>query len=146
ISTCSIGTDSVDLLAARELGIVVSNIPGQTAPVVAEHALALILATAKRVCYQTQELKAGRWRLHYNTYLAGKTLGLIGAGAIASAVARLAKAIGMQVIAWTFRPSSARAAELGLQFVDFDELLRTSDVVSLHVRLTDQSRGMIGRR
>src|SRR5437867_8488523 len=100
ISTCSIGTDAVDLAAARELGIVVSNIPGQTAPVVAEHALALILATAKRVAYQTQELKAGHWRAHYNTYLADKTLGLVGAGAIASAVARLARALGMQVIAW----------------------------------------------
>jgi D-3-phosphoglycerate dehydrogenase len=146
ISTCSIGTDSIDLAAARELGIVVSNIPGKTAPVVAEHALALILATAKRVAYQTAELRAGRWRLRYNTCLAGKTLGLVGAGAIAAAVARLARAIGMDVIAWTFRPSPERAAELGVRFVELDDLLRTSDVVSLHVRLTDQSRGMIGQR
>jgi len=146
ISTCSIGTDSIDLAAARELGIVVSNIPGRTAPVVAEHVLALILATAKRVAYQTSELKAGRWRLHYNTYLAGKTLGLIGAGSIAAATARLARAIGMEVIAWTYHPLPERAAELGVRFVELDELLRTSDVVSLHVRLTDKSRGMIGRR
>jgi D-3-phosphoglycerate dehydrogenase len=146
ISTCSIGTDAIDLAAARELGIVVSNIPGQTAPVVAEHALALILATAKRVAFQTAELRAGRWLPRYNTYLAGKTLGLVGAGAIAAALANLARAIGMQVIAWTFHPSAQRAAELGIRFVELDELLRTSDVVSLHVRLTDQSRGMIGRR
>jgi phosphoglycerate dehydrogenase-like enzyme len=146
ISTCSIGTDAIDLAAARELGIVVSNIPGQTAPVVAEHALALILATAKRVAYQTAELKAGRWRLPYNVYLRGRTLGLVGAGAIAAALARLARAIGMEVIAWTFHPSAERAAELGVRFVELNELLRTSDVVSVHVRLTDQSRGMIGRR
>ena len=146
VSTCSIGTDAIDLAAAHELGIVVSNIPGQTAPVVAEHALALILATAKRVAFQTTELRAGRWLPRYNTYLAGKTLGLVGAGAIAAALARLARAIGMEVIAWTFHPSAQRAAELGLRFVELDELLRTSDVVSLHVRLTDQSRGMIGRR
>lgn len=146
ISTCSIGTDSVDLVTARELGIVVSNIPGKTAPVVAEHTLALILATAKRVAFQTAELRAGRWRLRYNTYLAGKTLGLIGAGNIAAAAGRLAQAIGMRVIAWTFHASPERAAALGWPLVDMDELLRTSDVVSLHVRLTEQSRGLIGRR
>jgi phosphoglycerate dehydrogenase-like enzyme len=146
ISTCSIGTDSIDLAAARELGIVVSNIPGKTAPVVAEHALALMLAVAKRVVFQADELRAGRWTLRYNTFLAGKTLGLVGAGNIGMALAGLARAIGMQTIAWTFHPSQQRAVQLGLRFVELDELLSTSDVVSLHVRLSAESRGLIGER
>jgi phosphoglycerate dehydrogenase-like enzyme len=146
ISTCSIGTDSIDLVAALQLGIRVSNIPGKTAPVVAEHALALMLAAAKRVAFQTSELRAGRWALHDNVFLAGKTLGVVGTGSIGAATVRLARAIGMQVIAWTFHPTEERALSLGLRFVALDELLQVSDVVSLHVRLSEQSRGMIGAR
>jgi D-3-phosphoglycerate dehydrogenase len=146
ISTCSIGTDSIDLVAARELGIVVSNIPGKTAPVVAEHAVALLLAVAKRVAFQTSELKAGRWTLRNNVFLAGKTLGIIGLGNIGMAMARLARAIGMEVIAWTFNPAKQRGAALNVRLVELDELLRGSDAVSIHVALTEQSRGLIGQR
>ncbi len=146
IATCSIGTDAIDLSAAARLGIVVSNIPGKTAPVVAEHALALILATAKRLAFQTAELKAGRWTATQNVMLAGKTLGVVGTGAIGSQMVRLGRAIGMNVVAWTFNPSEDRAAHLGVRFVELDELLRASDVVSLHVKLTDQTRGLIGAR
>ena len=143
ITTCSIGTDSIDLVAAAEQGITVSNIPGKTAPVVAEHTLALILAGAKRVAFQTSELKAGRWTRALNLSLAGSTLGIIGTGAIGGEVARLATAIGMRVIAWTFHPSAERAEELGVKYVELDELLATSDVVSIHVRLTPESQGLI---
>lgn len=144
ITTCSIGTDSIDLEAARQNGIVVSNIPGKTAPVVAEHAIGLMFAIAKRAAFQTSELKAGRWTRAENTFLSGKTLGVIGTGAIGSEVIRLAKAIGMHVIAWTFHPTSARAEQLGIEFVEFDALLARSDVVSVHVKLTDESRGLLG--
>src|SRR5574342_278557 len=75
-----IGTDSFDLAAARERGIVVCNIPGKTAPIVAEHAFGLMLAAAKRAYFQTAELKAGRWTRMDNVYLRGKTLGVIGTG------------------------------------------------------------------
>jgi D-3-phosphoglycerate dehydrogenase len=146
ISTCGTGTDAIDLAVARELGIVVSNIPGRTAPIVAEHALGLMLAVAKRAWFQTNELKSGRWTGGTHTYLRGKTLGLLGAGAIAGEVARLARAIGMRVQSWTFNPAPERAERLGLEFVGFEELLRTSDVVSVHVKLTDQSRELIGAR
>jgi D-3-phosphoglycerate dehydrogenase len=146
ISTCSIGTDAIDLRAARELGIVVSNIPGRTAPIVAEHTLALMLAVARRAWYQTNELKHGRWTLRDNVTLRGRMLGIVGSGSIGAEVARLGRAIGMDVQAWTFHPSAERAAHLGLRFVPLDELLRTSDVISLHVKLTDESRGLIGAR
>ncbi|MBI3469348.1 MAG: glycosyltransferase [Planctomycetes bacterium] len=146
VAVCGIGTDAIDLNAARELGITVCNLPGRTAPVVAEHALGLMFAVAKRAWFQTNELKSGRWTSCDNLYLRGRMLGLVGAGNIAAEMGRLAKAIGMQVQAWTFHPSPERAAHLGVEFVPLEDLLRTSDVVSLHVKLTDQSRGLIGRR
>jgi D-3-phosphoglycerate dehydrogenase len=145
-TVCGIGTDSFDLATARERGIVICNIPGKTAPIVAEHAFGLMLAVAKRAHYQTARLKAGRWGGVDNVYLHGKTLGVVGTGAIGSAMARLGRAIGMDVIAWTFTPTPSRATELGVRYVALDELLRTSDVVSLHVRLTPESRGLLGPR
>jgi D-3-phosphoglycerate dehydrogenase len=145
-TVCGIGTDAIDLAAARERGIVVCNIPGKTAPIVAEHAFGLMLAAAKRAHFQTAELKAGRWTRMDNVYLCGKTLGVVGTGAIGGAMARLGRAIGMDVVAWTFHPAPERAAELGVRYVPLDELLRTADVVSVHVRLTPESRGLLGGR
>src|SRR5207249_3130114 len=69
ITVCGIGTDSIDTAAAKELGIIVCNVPGLTAPIVAEHALALMLATARRVCFQTQQLRKGIWTTPDNLYL-----------------------------------------------------------------------------
>jgi D-3-phosphoglycerate dehydrogenase len=145
-SVCGIGTDSIDLQAAKALGIAVCNIPGRTAPIVAEHALALMFAVARRAWFQTQELKEGRWTGLDNVFLRGKTLGLIGAGSIAAEMARLGSAIGMRVVAWTFHPSAERARQLGVAFVEMDDLLRQADVVSVHVKLTDQTRGLLGKR
>jgi phosphoglycerate dehydrogenase-like enzyme len=144
ISVCGIGTDAIDLETAKELGIVVCNLPGQTAPIVAEHALGLLLALAKRAWFQTSELKSGRWTALDNVFLRGKTLGLVGAGSIAAELARLGKAIGMAVLAWTFHPTPERAARLGVTFVSLEELMSRSDVVSVHVKLTNESRGLIG--
>ena len=146
ITTCSIGTDAIDITTATQLGIVVSNQPGRTAGIVAEHIFGLMFAAAKRAAFQTAELKAGRWTRMDNVYLQGKTLGIVGAGNVGAEVARLANAIGMRVIAWTFHPSPDRARNLGVEFVELDTLLRQSDVVSLHVSLTEDSRGMIGAR
>jgi D-3-phosphoglycerate dehydrogenase len=146
ITVVGIGTDSIDLAAAKELGIAVCNIPGLTAPIVAEHALALMLATARRVVYQTTQLRKGIWKTRDSVFLRGKTLGILGMGPIGHATARLAQAIGMNVQAWTFHPTDERARQLGITFVPLEQLLATSDVVSIHVKLTDQTRGMIGAR
>ena len=146
IATCSIGTDMIDLVAANKLGILVSNQPGRTAPVVAEHAFGLMFALAKRTTYFTEEMRCGRWPRMDHTFLTGKTLGIIGTGNIGSELARLARAIGMKVIAWTFRPSPERATRLGIEYVELDTLLGTADVVSLHLKLTDTSRGLIGQK
>ena len=145
ISTCSIGTDMIDLEAAKELGIIVSNQPGRTAPVVAEQAFGLMLAIAKRAAFFTESMRAGRWPRMDHIYLHGKTLGIIGTGNIGAEMARLGGAIGMNVIAWTYHPSPERAEKLGVKFVGLDELLRTADVVSIHAKLTDDSRSLIGK-
>ena len=146
IATCSIGTDMVDLEAAKELGIMVCNQPGKIAPYVAEHIIGLMFAVAKRASYQTAELKSGRWGLLKNIYLKGKTIGVIGTGNTGAEVARIANALGMKVLAWTYNPTPERARSLGVEFVELDELLRTSDVVSIQVRLSDDSYEMLGKR
>ena len=146
ITVCGIGTDAIDLAAAAELGIAVCNIPGQTAPIVAEHALALMFAVARQAWFQTELVKRGGWKTGFNLYLRGKTLGVIGAGPIGSEMIRLGRAIGMKVQAWTFHPTQERARALDVAFVPLDELLRTSDVVSVHVKLTDKTQGLLGRR
>jgi len=146
IATCSIGTDMIDLAAAARLGIAVANQPGRTAPVVAEHMFGLMFALAKRAAFQTAELKAGRWTRALNTMLRGKRLGVVGVGPVGAEMARLGRAVGMEVVAWTFHPTAARAADLGVRFVELDELLRTADVVSLHVRLTPATHHLIDAR
>ena len=146
IATCSIGTDMIDLETARELGIVVSNQPGRTAPVVAEHMFGMMFALAKRAAFQTAEIRAGRWTRRTNLGLQGKVLGILGTGHTGAEMARLGRALDMEVIAWTFHPSPQRAAELGVRFVELVELLRRADVVSLHLRLSAETRELIGPR
>ena len=146
ISLCSIGTDMIGLDEAKKRGITVCNQPGRTAPVVAEHGFGLMFALAKRAAFLTTSMKTGGWPRMDNIYLQGKTLGVIGTGHIGAEMARLGRAIGMNVVAWTYHPSAARAETLGVQFVSLDELLRTADVVSLHVRLTEESQHLIGER
>ena len=146
IATCSIGTDMIDIDAARDFDIVVSNQPGRTAPVVAEHMFGLMFAVAKRAAFQTAQIRTGQWTRRMNHLVQGKVLGIIGTGNIGAELARLGKAIGMEVIAWTFRPSPERAADLGVRFVDLAELLKTADVVSLNVALTEDTHHMIGQK
>lgn len=143
IATCSVGTDAIDLVTAKELDIVVSNQPGVNAPFVAEHMFGLMFAVAKQAAAQTAALKAGRWELPVNMMLQGKRLGIVGTGAIGAEMARLGNALGMEVVAWTYHPSEARAHSLGLRFVELAELLATADVISLHVRLSEDSQELI---
>ena len=146
ISVCGIGTDSIDLDAAREHGITVSNIPGKTAPVVAEHAFGLMFAAAKRAAWYTEMTRKGEWVKQDGVFLGDKTIGIVGTGNIGTEMARLCNAFGMNVIAYTFNPSDERAEKLGVQFVDLDELLATSDVVTIHTKLTPDSEKLIGQR
>ena len=146
IATCSIGTDMIDLAVAADQGVTVCNQPGRTAGIVAEHLFGLMFAAAKRAAYQTAELRAGRWGRMENIFLQNKTLGIIGTGSVGAELARLARSIGMTVLAWTFNPTPERAERLGVSYVELDDLLERSDVVSLNVRLSEDTRHMIGQR
>jgi phosphoglycerate dehydrogenase-like enzyme len=146
ISVCGIGYDNVDVKAADELGITVTNTPGYSSIAVAEMALTLALSVAHRIVPNDRSVRANGWAKVYAIQLCGKTLGVIGTGNIGQRMIELGKAIGMKVIAWTFNPSPERAAEYGVEYVLLDKLLRESDVISLHIPLTNESRGLIGAK
>ncbi len=146
IASLSIGVDMIDLAAARECGVTVCNLPGRTAPVVAEHAVALMFAAARRLAQQTAAIRAGEWPSGHSVSLRGKTVGIVGTGNIGAEFARICNALGMDCIAWTFNPDPERAERLGVRYVEFDALLAESDVVSLHLRLSPESRRLIGGR
>ena len=141
ISIWGTGTDNVDLESARKLGITVTNTPGANALSVAEHTIAILLSLARQIPLLDREVRSGNWPRVEMVELSGKVLGLFGLGAIGRHVARMAKGLGMDVIAWTFHPSPGRARQSGVWFVSKEELLPSSDVVSLHLRLTDETRG-----
>ena len=119
ITTCSIGTDMIDLEVARELQIVVSNQPGRTAPVVAEHMLRLLYAEAKRAAFQTAEIRADRWTRRMNLTVTGKTLGIVGTGNIGAQMARLPLRTGLcQVPSFSMVQTSPSGCQV-FRSVDF---------------------------
>ncbi|WP_061020249.1 NAD(P)-dependent oxidoreductase [Bradyrhizobium sp. CCH5-F6] len=124
-----------------ELGISVHLIKGYGDTAVAECAIALMWASARVIAMMDREMRAGNWLREDGMQLTGKTLGLIGFGGIAAEVARIATGSGMKVIAWNRSPKSYP----GVEFTDLDTVLAKSDVVSLHLLLNDETRGMITR-
>lgn len=146
ISIWGAGTDTVDLKAAHELGITVSNTPGSNAIAVAEHTVAILLALSRRIPWLHGDVLAGKWPRGEVVQLSGKVMGLIGLGAIGKNVAKIARGLGMEVLAWTFHPSPQRAEESDVAFVSKEDLLRRSDVVSLHLRLSDETQGFFKKK
>jgi D-3-phosphoglycerate dehydrogenase len=140
LSLWGTGTDNVDLAAATRYGVTVTNTPGVSAISIAEHSLALMLAVARRIPQIDAEVRGGAWPRGSVSQLHGKTVGIIGLGAIGRQLARIAAGVGMRVIAWTLHPNPA----LGVPLVNKDELLRSADVVSLHLRLSPLTRGFLG--
>ena len=138
VSVWGTGTDHIDLAAAERHGVTVTNTPGVSAISIAEHTLALLLAVARRIPQIDRATRAGEWPRGRSVELHGKTCGIVGLGAIGRQFARLAEGIGMRVVAWTMRPRP------GDPIVPLDELYRTSDVITLHLRLSDQTEGMLG--
>jgi len=143
ISIWGTGTDNVDLKAARDMGITVTNTPGANALSVAEHTIALLLSLARQIPLLDREVRSGKWPRVNMVQLHGKTLGIIGLGSIGGHVARMAKGLGMEVIAWTFNPSPEKAEKYSIRFVSKEKLLESSDAISLHIRLTEDTRGFI---
>lgn len=145
ISIWGTGTDNVDLEACGTRNVTVANTPGVNAHSVAEHTLALMLAVTRGIPAMDAAVRAGQWPRRLLTQLEGRTLGLVGLGAIGSRVAELARPFGMRVLASTWGPDNGRAAVLGARHVPLEQLLRESDIVSLHMRLTAETRGILGR-
>ncbi len=141
LSIWGTGTDNVDLVAAQQYAVTVTNTPGVSAVSIAEHALMLTLAVARRVVAIHNGVVAGTWPRGQSMQLHGKTLGVIGLGAIGSQFARLAQGIGMRVVSWTMHPNPS----LGFEHMDLEQLFRVSDVVSLHLRLSPETEGFLGR-
>lgn len=146
VSVWGTGTDNFDLHAAGMRGVTVCNTPGVNAFAVAEHALTLMLAVGRKIPAIDREMRGGKWPREMLTQLLGKTLGVFGMGTIGSRVAALGRAIGMDVLAWSARGDEGRIRATGARPASKDEILRQADVVSLHVRLADETRGFIGRK
>ncbi len=146
ISIYGIGYDNVDLKTASELGITVTNTPGYSGIAVAEMALALMLAVSRRLVQNDRLIRKNQWAREYAGQLYGKTLGVIGTGNIGERMIKLGKALGMRVIAWTYHPSLVRAKAYGIDFVELEELLRQSDVVSIHILGSKEATRLIGKK
>jgi D-3-phosphoglycerate dehydrogenase len=140
------GTDNIDLAAARQLGVVVSNTPNTATDAIAEHCLALLLAVARRLTQMDSAVKQGTWERGMMFQCQGKTLGIIGTGVIGTRFAELGRAIGMRVIAWTLHPDPEKARRAGFAYVPtLDALLSDAEVISLHLRSSPETRGLLGR-
>jgi phosphoglycerate dehydrogenase-like enzyme len=146
ISIWGTGTDNVDLDAAGRHGVTVCNTPGINAFAVAEHTLALMLATARRIPRIDREVRGGAWPRDLLTQLLGKTLGVFGTGKIGARVISLAKAFGMDVWAYSARGDAASVTAQGARPASKDEICRGADIITLHLRLAPETRGFLGRR
>lgn len=146
IGRAGVGVDNIDLAAATRRGIVVVNAPTTNIVAVAEHTLALLWTLARKIPQADRSLREGKWtrEAFVGSELVGKQLGLIGLGRVGSHVARLAVGIGMEVVAFDPYVSAERAAQMQVRMVSLDELLATSDFISLHTPLTPETRKLLG--
>jgi phosphoglycerate dehydrogenase-like enzyme len=145
ISIWGTGTDNVDLAACRARGVAVTNTPGVNAHAVAEHTVALMLAITRRIPAMDRDTRGGQWPRGLLVQLEGQTVGLVGLGAIGSRVAQLLQPFGVRLLAATYGPDAGRAAAAGARHVPVETLLRESDIVSLHLRLSADTQGYVGR-
>jgi phosphoglycerate dehydrogenase-like enzyme len=145
ISQTGGNTPHLDLEAATRRGIVVCTSQG-SGQSTAELTFALMLAVMRRIPQEHQALRAGQWQTSQGIGLQGKTLGIIGLGRIGSRVAHIAQAFGMRVLATGFTLTAERALAHGVRMAALEDLLGRSDIVSIHLRLSDRSHKLIGRR
>jgi phosphoglycerate dehydrogenase-like enzyme len=145
ISQTGGNTPHLDLEAATRRGIVVCTSPG-SGQSTAELTFALMLAVMRRLPQEHQAMRAGRWQTSQGVGLYGKTLGVIGLGRIGSRVAHMAQAFGMRVLATGFTLTAERAMAHGVRMASLEDLLARSDVVCIHLRLSERSEKLIGRR
>jgi phosphoglycerate dehydrogenase-like enzyme len=143
IASTGPGNASIDQDAAAERGIEIRHTGYSSTPTI-EFTWALILAMARNIPLENRSLRQGGWQVAVGEQLAGKTLGLLGLGHIGSAVGIIGRAFRMNVIAWSQNLTAERAAEKGVQLVSKDVLFSTADFLSIHVRLSERTKGLVG--
>ncbi|WP_413788944.1 2-hydroxyacid dehydrogenase [Psychrobacillus mangrovi] len=151
ISNLAVGYNNIDIDAAKEHGIIVTNTPGVLTETTADLAFSLLLATARRVTEAERELRAGKWKSWTPMQLTGMdvfgaTLGIIGMGRIGEAVARRAKGFEMKVLYHNRSRKINAEEEFGFTYVELDALLKESDFIVVLTPLTPETKGMIGER
>ncbi len=144
ISMFGTGVDNIDVKAATEKGIVVTNTPGVNSDAVADMTFALMLAIARRIPFALDQVKEDKWPLIIGAELCNKTLGLIGLGQIGKRVALRATGFNMEILATKRFPDETFVREKKIKLVSLNQLLRQSDFVSIHVPLTPETEGLIG--
>ena len=138
-------TGHVDVGEATRRGILVTATEGSAASA-PEHTIGLMMALVRRISQEDRALRQGRWQESVGVELAGKTLGILGLGRIGTRMAAFGRLLGMRVLAWGPTLTDDRAAAAGAARVELDDVFRASDVVSIHLRLSEQSRGLVGAR
>ena len=148
LARAGVGLDNVDVEAATKAGVMVVNAPSSNTVRAAEHAVGLLLATARNVPQAMASLKAGEWKRSEFTgaELYGKVAGILGLGRIGELVAQRLAAFGMQVIAYDPYVPTARAAQLGVRLVPLEDLLAEADFITVHLPKTAETAGLIGER
>jgi D-3-phosphoglycerate dehydrogenase len=145
IARAGVGVDNVDVQAATERGIMVVNAPESTSITVAEHAMGLMLSLARKISLADKSVKQGKWEksAFMGMELKGKTLGIVGMGRIGSQVASRCKAFGMDIIVYDPYITPEVAAEIGVDVVSLNNLLKSADVITIHVPLTPETKHII---
>ncbi len=134
---------AIDVEAARELGVVVSG-TGSLGFATAELTWGLILALARQIPREDRAIREGGWQVALGQGLQGKTLGIIGLGNLGTQVARIGAAFGMELVAWSQNLTEERAQEAGAELAPLEDLLARSDVITIHLKLSERTRGLIG--
>ena len=137
-------TQVIDVAAAKERGIPVTLTAPRASNSAAELTWDMVLGLARQITVEDRNMREGRWQTSVGFRLEGRTLGLIGLGTLGARVARYGQAFDMRVVAWSANLDPQRARDLGVEPVTKEDLLRQSDVISIHLKLGDRSRGLIG--
>lgn len=151
ISNYAVGYNNIDFEYATKKGIIVTNTPGVLSETTADLAFALLMATARRIPEGDRFMREGKFRgwapeLMLGSDIHGKTLGIVGMGRIGALVAQRAKGFDMEILYYNTSKKPDLESEIGMKFAKLDDLLRESDIVSLHVPLTSSTMGLIGKR
>jgi D-3-phosphoglycerate dehydrogenase / 2-oxoglutarate reductase len=147
IGRAGTGTDNIDVAASTRKGIIVMNTPGGNTISTAEHTIALMLSMCRNIPQAAQSMREGKWerKTFKGTELFGKTLGIIGIGKIGKEVASRCKAFGMEIIGYDPVISEEVTGRMGIKPVDLETLFRTSDIITVHVPLTDETKYLISK-